>query len=401
MGWSVDLRTAIVFSALLTWLTDVLLLLSWNSLPRAMRPSLRWWLLGMALHPVGFLLLSLGDTLPESLSIVAANTVLALAMSCMATALRIFYGLPERRAWLFGLPVLVVVLSLWFTYAVPSLHWRVVWLSLLLGVLIASCARAVFRRDVPLGTVGRFTGSLFALAGALMLARAVHEAWWPTVSNDLLQTGPFDLAGLSILVLMPVLATVGFLLMCTERSQEELERTARIDYLTGIFNRRAIEDLAARAISASRRHGIPMAIMLVDIDRFKRINDEYGHEAGDQALIEAVRRMREVMRAEDLVGRQGGEEFVAVMPDIDLASARAAAERLRRSFADRPMTINRPMSMSGDGLPIEIAVTVSIGVAALQPGDRQYSHLLRRADRAMYAAKAAGRNRVMLDVDAD
>lgn len=399
MGWSVDLRTAILFGALLTWLTDVLLILSWNSLPRAMRPSLRWWLLGMALHPVGFLLIGLRDTLSQLLSIVVANIVLALAISCMATALRIFYGLPERRLWLFGLSALAGVLCLWFTYLAPSLHWRVVWLSLLMGVLIASCARAVFRRDGPAGTVSRITGSLFGLAGALMLARSVHEAWVPSSTTDLLRAGPFDLACLGILILMPVLATVGFLLMCTERSQQELERTARIDYLTGIFNRRAIEDLAGRAISAARRHGIPLAIMLVDIDRFKRINDEYGHEAGDQALVEAVRRMREVMRAEDLVGRQGGEEFVAVMPDIDLASARAAAERLRRSFADRPMTINRPMTVTGNGGPLDLPVTVSIGVAALEPADRQYSHLLRRADRAMYAAKSAGRNRVMLDLD--
>ena len=400
MGWSVDLRTAILFGALLTWLTDVLLILSWNSLPRAMRPSLRWWLFGMALYPVGFVLIGLRDSLPAWLSIVAANLVLALAVSCMATALRIFYGLPDRRAWLFGLPVVVGLLCVWFTYLQPSLHWRVVWTSLLMGVLIASCARAVFRRDGPPGTVARLTGSLFGLAGALMLARAVHEAWAPASTVDLLRSGPFDLACLGILVLMPVLATVGFLLMCTERSQQELERTARIDYLTGIFNRRAIEDLAARAISASRRHGIPMAIMLVDIDRFKRINDDYGHEAGDQALIEAVRRMREVMRSEDLVGRQGGEEFVAVMPDIDLGSAHAAAERLRRNFADRPMLINRPMTITSEGRQMDVPVTVSIGVAALEPSDRQYSHLLRRADRAMYAAKAAGRNRVMLDIDA-
>lgn len=400
MGWSVDLRTAILFGALLTWLTDVLLILSWNSLPRAMRPSLRWWLFGMALHPVGFVLIGLRDNLPVFLSLVAANVILAVAISCMAIALRIFYGLPERQTWLVSLPVAVGLLCLWFTYLEPSLHWRVVWTSLLMGVLIASCARAVFRRDGPAGTVARLTGSLFGVAGALMLARAVHEAWVPASTVDLLRSGPFDLACLGILVLMPVLATVGFLLMCTERSQQELERTARIDYLTGIFNRRAIEDLAGRSISASRRHGIPMAIMLVDIDRFKRINDDFGHEAGDQALIEAVRRMREVMRSEDLVGRQGGEEFVAVMPDIDLGSAHAAAERLRRNFADRPMTISRPMTITSEGRQIEVPVTVSIGVAALAPSDRQYSHLLRRADRAMYSAKAAGRNRVMLDVDA-
>jgi diguanylate cyclase (GGDEF)-like protein len=101
--------------------------------------------------------------------------------------------------------------------------------------------------------------------------------------------------------------------------------------------------------------------------------------------------MREVMRAEDLIGRLGGEEFVAAMPDIDLDSAHAAAERLRRSFAHRPMFV------SSGSQRIEVTITVSIGVAALEPGDLLFSHLLRRADHAMYAAKAAGRNLVMLD----
>ncbi len=188
-----------------------------------------------------------------------------------------------------------------------------------------------------------------------------------------------------------MLATVGFLLMCTERGQEELERTARLDFLTGIFNRRAIEDLASRAISAARRHGMPLAIMILDLDHFKRINDAHGHEVGDHALLETVRRMREAMRAEDLVGRLGGEEFVAVMPEMDLAGAFAAAERLRRSFSDRPMFIN-----SGSER-LEIVVTVSIGITVLEQGDQLFSHLLRRADQAMYAAKAGGRNLVVLD----
>jgi diguanylate cyclase (GGDEF)-like protein len=225
-----------------------------------------------------------------------------------------------------------------------------------------------------------------------MLARAGHELLWPALETNLIKSSAVNSVCLGALLLLPVLTTVGFLLMCTQRSQEELERTARLDHLTGIYNRRAIEDLASRALSAARRHGIPLAILILDLDHFQRIHDQFGHEAGDRALIETVRRMREIMRAEDLVGRQGGEEFVALMPDIDLRSAHAAAERLRRAFAERPMSVP-----DGDGSPVELTVTVSVGVAALQADDLLFSHLLRRADRAMYAAKAAGRNRVMLD----
>jgi diguanylate cyclase (GGDEF)-like protein len=394
VGWAFDLRTAIVVGALITLLTNALLLLSWRSLPRSLRPSLRWWLSGMLLHPVGFALVALRGTAPDWLSVLTANTVIALGLACMAISLRNFYDLPERRRELYGFSALVALVAVWFTDVQPSPHWRVVGLASLMAVLVGSSARAVFRRHGPAGTVPRLTGGLFALAALAMLARAGHELLWPALETNLIKSSAVNSVCLGALLLLPVLTTVGFLLMCTQRSQEELERTARLDHLTGIYNRRAIEDLASRALSAARRHGIPLAILILDLDHFKRINDQFGHEAGDRALIETVRRMREIMRAEDLVGRQGGEEFVALMPDIDLRSAHAAAERLRRAFAERPMSVP-----DGDGSPVELTVTVSVGVAALQADDLLFSHLLRRADRAMYAAKAAGRNKVMLDSD--
>ena len=391
MGWSLDLRTAVLYGAMVTLLTGALLLWSWKSLPGSVRPSLRWWLAGMLLHPCGLALLSMHDQLPRALGTPLANTIEALALACMAIALRIFYGLPERRAWHGVVIAAVAMASLWLADVAPDLQWRLMANSAAQAILLGSSARAIFRPNGPSGAVPKLTGALFVLAALAMVARVSHEALWPMTGAELMKASLINIACLGVLVMLPVLATVGFLLMCTERSQEELERTARLDYLTGIFNRRAIEDLASRAISASRRHGIPLAIMIVDVDHFKRINDEYGHDAGDQALIETVRRMRHIMRSEDLVGRLGGEEFVAVMPDIDLGSAHAAAERLRRSFSDFPMTI------SGNARPVEVTLTVSVGVASLEPHDLLFSHLLRRADRAMYAAKAAGRNTVMLD----
>ena len=187
--------------------------------------------------------------------------------------------------------------------------------------------------------------------------------------------------------ILPVVATVGFLLLCTDRSQRELERAARVDYLTDVYNRRAIEELGTRAIASARRHGTSLALQVVDIDHFKRINDELGHAAGDLALVRAVERIRECLRAEDVLGRLGGEEFIVLMPNSDGASATAAAERIREAFSDRPLDLR--------GQPRK--VTLSIGVAVLAPADRLFSQLLQRGDRAMYAAKHAGRDLVMAD----
>ncbi|MFT3807929.1 GGDEF domain-containing protein [Arenimonas sp.] len=387
MAWQLDIRTFLVLGALLTALIDVLLLVVWRSLPRAVRPSLRWWLAAMLIYPFAFALLGLRGQVPDLVSVVFANTLAAAAMSCNAIALRLFYGVPRRILRLAIITVLVMASSAWFVYAWPSLHWRIVATSLLMALLIGSSARAILRRHGPRGAIPLTTAVIFVGGTALIAYRAIYELATPLLVDSFFQLPPGQNWAFVLLGLLPVLSTVGFLLMCTERSQQELERAAQLDYLTGIYNRRAIEDLARRAIAASRRHGIPMAMMIVDVDHFKRINDQFGHETGDQALMETVRRLRESLRSEDLVGRLGGEEFVAILPNTDAASALAAAERVRIAFAETPM------QFEDDAM----TVTISAGVALLAPGDQQFSHLLRRADRAMYAAKNAGRNQVMLD----
>jgi diguanylate cyclase (GGDEF)-like protein len=228
----------------------------------------------------------------------------------------------------------------------------------------------------------------------LVVLRALIELGHPVTPTELLQPRPEHIPSLLGLLLLPMLASVSFLLMCTDRAQQQLEHTARVDYLTGIYNRRAIEELSTRVMSAARRHGFPLSLMIVDLDHFKQVNDQHGHACGDKALVESVGRMHEILRAEDLLGRLGGEEFVVVMPRIGREQAVAAAERLRERFAERPMRLH-------DGeQDIELQLTLSVGVVSLQPGDSQFSHLLRRADRAMYAAKAAGRDRVVSDAPA-
>ena len=387
MDWPFDPRTVVFMGALTTLLIDLLLLLVWRSLPPSLQPTLRWWLAGVILLPMGFLLLAMRGLLPEALSVVVANTLLGLGLSANAIALRAFHGVPERRARLYVTTGLITLVTLWFTYAVPTLHWRIVLVSALLAVLAGSSARAIFRVDGPRGGISTVTAMVFAFGTGLLIFRGVHELLEPLPLDSLFDNSATNVICFGLFGMLPVLSTVGFLLMCTERSQLELERAARLDYLTGICNRRAMEDLAQRALAAARRHGTPLALMIIDVDHFKRINDQLGHQGGDGALVEAGRRIRVGLRSEDLVGRLGGEEFVVVMPNTDAQSAIAAGERIRTAFSSQVMAIQ------GQAVP----VTVSVGIAVMQPEDQQFSQLLRRADHAMYAAKAAGRNRVMLD----
>ena len=180
-----------------------------------------------------------------------------------------------------------------------------------------------------------------------------------------------------------------------DRLRQNYERSlslALTDGLTGVYNRRYLaahlDGLMLRADAAS----LGPAILFVDIDRFKHINDTYGHAAGDVVLREVAGRISRYLRPFDLVARYGGEEFVAVMPETPLAVALSVAERLRHAIGFERITLAPT--------PDWVAVTVSIGVSATLPyGGDTVEALLKRADDALYAAKRAGRNRVMASPD--
>ena len=159
------------------------------------------------------------------------------------------------------------------------------------------------------------------------------------------------------------------------------------DQLTGLHNRRYMEShLATLAEQASTR-GKPLALMILDIDYFKSINDNFGHDAGDDVLREFAVRVRKSIRGIDLACRYGGEEFVIVMPETDLHVASLVAERLRRSIAGETFSIDKGAK--------RIEVTISIGLSMLDRKGEPVADVLKRADTALYRAKHDGRNRVV------
>lgn len=163
-------------------------------------------------------------------------------------------------------------------------------------------------------------------------------------------------------------------------------RLAVTDPLTGLFNRRYALPHLARIAERAKASGRPFAVMLIDLDRFKEINDRHGHAAGDAVLAAIARRLTASLRAVDMTARIGGEEFLVVLPETGLAEAKATAERLR-------VRINAtPVALPGGAGPV--CVSVSIGLALSEDGDGAAEALLARADRALYAAKAEGRNKV-------
>jgi two-component system cell cycle response regulator len=162
---------------------------------------------------------------------------------------------------------------------------------------------------------------------------------------------------------------------------------AVIDPLTSLHNRRYFETHAGSAIERAVQRGRPLSLLILDIDHFKQINDNWGHGAGDDVLREFAHRVRKNLRGLDLPCRIGGEEFVVVMPDTDVAIAMVVAERVRRRIERDAFFVNNGTA--------SIGVTVSIGAASLSGGSESLQSLLKRADQALYTAKHEGRNRVV------
>jgi two-component system cell cycle response regulator len=159
------------------------------------------------------------------------------------------------------------------------------------------------------------------------------------------------------------------------------------DGLTGLNNRRYLDNHLKVLFNRAAARGRALSVCITDIDRFKQVNDTYGHDAGDEVLKEFARRIRSTVRGADLACRYGGEEFVVVMPDTDAAAAATIAERLRDIIERTPFSL--------PGTDLDLTVTASLGIATNVPGVETPEQLLKKADKALYEAKNSGRNRVV------
>ena len=193
---------------------------------------------------------------------------------------------------------------------------------------------------------------------------------------------------MQVLIGFPV--AIGFLMFTRYivnalRARElQVRELSRRDALTGSWNRGYLTELMAREVAVAERTGQPLSLVVVDLDHFKRINDNHGHSAGDQALIQAARGLADSIREVDHIGRYGGEEFVLLLPNCDTDNARIIAERCREALANKPVDTGR----------VRLQLSASFGIATCHGEALDIDELFRRADRALYRAKDNGRNRV-------
>jgi diguanylate cyclase (GGDEF)-like protein len=292
-------------------------------------------------------------------------------------------------------PPVVVTIFVWAF--IDNFSARVSFVGLVIGLQAVWALAAALERHHA--TVGRgkwlLVAGLGVEAGVLgsraLLALSSSAEAATILQGSLLQTLTF--MGTFSVVLV---SSMGFVFMTRDRADESNRILAAIDPLTGVANRRSLVAALDRDVSRAVRTGEPIALMMVDVDHFKRVNDRHGHQAGDRVLCRVVDVLRRRVRAQDLVGRYGGEEFMVVLPDTSLQGAEQLAHELCREVAESRCRVGAADDAeAGGGAGINIAVTVSIGVfgGGLKAGD-SWDMVIAAADRALYQAKRNGRDRV-------
>lgn len=260
--------------------------------------------------------------------------------------------------------------------------------TLLMGFAIATILGAMGVAATRLGPnsgPARWMLAVATFAGAIMTLWRATDIWLkPEMYPDVFAASNLHGVAFVALFASTIVVPVAFLLMHRERAAADLYQLATTDPLTGLFNRRAFRELAEREFARARRSQSPHAVLMMDLYLFKRVNDEYGHQAGDRVLVDFAAIVRRCIRIEDLAGRYGGEEFCVVLPGVTMEKAIVVAERIRGAVSQSPL---------GD---LPRAITISIGIAACSgTAGVSVEAAIGRADEALYRAKREGRDRVV------
>ncbi|SFB87971.1 GGDEF domain-containing protein [Massilia yuzhufengensis] len=346
-------------------------------------PALAAWGLSKQVQAGAWTLLALGSAgvVPEPLALPGGYALLFAGVAIEAGA---SWEQAGREGW--RRPTLLAgglaILVFFVCYLIDEQGLRSLAASLLLGALYLNGAAALASGWRQASLLQRFLAILTAVLALVVAARGLSvlllPGGWRWLSSEL----PRQLSSAALYVLM-LANGFGVLLLARERATRELARLEVVDPLTDVPNRRGLFAALGPWMALARRPGLPTALVVLDLDQFKRVNDGYGHPAGDAVLRHVVELCKRQLRDSDMLGRLVGVEFAILLPRTKLEEAVLVAERIRAAIASSPVKSERAM----------IAMTASFGVTVIRPEDSTVT-LFQRADDALRAAKEAGRNRV-------
>lgn len=378
---AIDPRTVMLLAGLMGGLMSLVMFFLRRNYPRTIH-GLGEWTSAMLILFVAGIVTAFRGPIPDAVAVMLINLLLLGGTYLLFVGSQRFFGQASAvRTHSAALGVVCAVL-LWFTVMEPSYRWRLLILTGVLGYLFGAHAWLLLRQP-------RKTSSLVFVATVLCCAAAIQLLRFGLTAQAILGDGltaklPQGVGYAMVYPIVFLLVSIGLMLLATDRLRQEMEHLATHDALTHALTRRHLSQSCEQVFAQSRRHGRSFSVLAMDLDHFKAINDQYGHQAGDRVLVDFVANAKALLRAGDALGRFGGEEFVALLPDTALPEALRIAERICQQCASAATSPS---------------CTVSIGVASYQADSATAAHVLARADAALYRAKANGRNRIESDGD--
>ncbi len=350
------------------------------SLKRNYPPSIKGpgeWSTSLMLMFVAGVLTAGRDRMPQVLTLTLSNMAFfgGLYWGYVGTQ-RFFSVAPNHRPWLTVIACTVAV-QVWFTFIQESFLSRLVVVNLMGAIFMAVHCALIYKHKPISFAKGLALGSLAAASALQVLRMAL--ALTQSMDNNIMGTSPIHQIYAAGFALSILVFSIGLILMATDMLRAELELLATRDSLTNALTRRHWATLFESELERAKRSGRSTAVMALDLDHFKAVNDTHGHQAGDKVLVAFVAHINRYLRQNDRLARFGGEEFILLLPETSLEQAQNVAERIRAGLA---------------GSTEKPSCTVSIGVTATRDGHETMDAVLARADAAMYRAKDGGRNRV-------
>ncbi len=341
------------------------------------------------LFSIGFILLGLRQYIPDFLSIIVANLVIVAGFSLLILGILKFlkYEVHTFEKTSIVLLCLIAITFAYFTYIRTSVNARIVIISAIIaGQSIFASFHLLTNKDQVMLMLTRIIGFSLIYCAFIYLLRIYFSFNEPKLDN-FMNAGTIHALSLIALQLVTITSCFSLTVSASQQLASKLAIQATVDSLTNIYNRRAFDEFAAKGVLRAQREKTPISLILMDIDLFKDVNDNYGHQVGDKVLQEFSLRLTNSLRQYDILARYGGEEFTLLLPDTNTHTAMIIAEKLRETIA-QPV-----FCLEGE---TELKVTASFGVATNQGEHINWQQLISFADEALYRAKENGRNCVKL-----
>ena len=384
---SLDVRTVIVVLAILAIMLSGLILfagLHTRSVSSVKQWSLANLCIGIGLGAAYFFL---EPTFTVKFVIVIGAAFVAMGLALQFTGIQTFKSQRVNKWLAIGFVSVMTFQTFWFLFLTPNIGLRSINNSLLLSLGCAACAGALFVQNKPrLKAVCWFTGLAFSLLSAILFARALLIGQYFFTDYGLYSPIAVNQVVFVVCCILQLSISFGFLLMLNHQLVEEIENAASKDMLTGASNRRQFEEEFLRLLSKCKRTGETLSVMLIDVDNFKFINDNFGHPSGDEVLRRLTSIAVSSIRIEDYFARYGGDEFCVLLPSVSADDVVKIANRLLEAFAATTFVFGGQT----------IKGSISIGVAESSMVGLDAARLIEAADQALYRAKQDGRNRVAL-----